>query len=256
MIRSFFFLFSIVFTLSTAGVSGTQAAGGGAPPPDVKWHFGGPFGTYDRGALQRGFKVYKSVCAACHGMDRVYYRNLEALGYNENQIKNIAAEYSVTDGPNDEGEMFERLARPSDAIKNPYPNENAAKYANNGALPPDLSLITKARANGSNYVYGLLTGYQDAPEGKTLLSGQYWNKYMPGNIIAMASPLSDGIVAYEDGTPETVDQYAKDVTEYLTWAADPSMETRKQYGIKVLFFLIVFAGLMYAVKRRIWADMH
>jgi ubiquinol-cytochrome c reductase cytochrome b/c1 subunit len=234
-----------------------QAAGGETVhPPHQHWHFSGMFGTYDRAALQRGLKVYRQVCAACHGLDHVAYRNFEFLGYSEDQVKNIAAEYTVTDGPNDDGEMFQRPARPSDVYVNPYPNKKAAQAANNGALPPDLSLITKARHNGSNYVYAVLTGYEDPPAGVQLLPGQNWNRYMPGHVIAMAAPLSDGIVTYEDGSPETVEQYARDVTEFLTWAADPYMEDRKRTGIKVLFFLIVFAGVMYAYKRKIWSDVH
>lgn len=238
-------------------VSPVLAAGDAPKPPSVDWSFNGPFGAYDKAALQRGFQVYKQVCAACHSMDRVYYRNLTALGYSEDQTKSAAAEYTVMDGPNDEGEMFERPARPSDPFKAPYENEQAAKYANNGALPPDLSLITKARMGGADYIYGILTGYEDAPEGTDLLAGQYYNKYMAGHVIAMAPPLSDGVVAYESAdVPQTVDQYAKDVAHFLTWAAEPEMEVRKQTGLKVLIFLGVFAALMYAVKRKLWAKLH
>ena len=232
------------------------ASGDAVEPSHQHWHFNGPFGSYDKAAMQRGLKVYREVCAACHSLKRVYFRNLEALGYDENQIKNIAAEYTITDGPDDEGEMFERPGRPSDHFKSPFANDNAAKSVNNGALPPDLSLITKARHHGPDYVHGILTGYHTPPEGTTLLEGQYWNQYMPGHVIAMAPPLSDGVVAYEDGSPETVEQYSKDVVNFLTWAADPYMEERKRTGIKVLIFLAVFAGLMYAVKRKIWSDVH
>ncbi len=220
------------------------------------WHFSGPFGTYDRAALQRGFQVYKQVCAACHGLDRIAYRNLAALGYTEGQIKAIAAEITVTDGPNDEGDMFERPGRPSDHFKKPYANDNQAKSVNNGALPPDLSLIVKARVGGPDYVYGILTGYEDAPAGTDLAPGQHWNKVMAGNKIAMPPPLIEGAVAYEDSTPTTVDQYAHDVTHFLAWAAEPEMEVRKQTGIKVVLFLLVFAGIMYAVKRKIWSKVH
>jgi ubiquinol-cytochrome c reductase cytochrome c1 subunit len=239
------------------GVSPVLAAGDAPKPPSVDWSFNGPFGAYDKAALQRGFQVYKQVCAACHSMDRVYYRNLTALGYSEDQAKSAAAEYTVMDGPNDEGEMFERPARPSDPFKAPYENEQAAKYANNGALPPDLSLITKARMGGADYIYGILTGYEDAPEGVDLLAGQYYNKYMAGHVIAMAPPLSDGVVAYEStDVAQTVDQYAKDVAHFLTWAAEPEMEVRKQTGLKALIFLGVFAALLYAVKRKLWAKLH
>jgi ubiquinol-cytochrome c reductase cytochrome c1 subunit len=152
--------------------------------------------------------------------------------------------------------MYDRTARPSDAFPSPFPNDNAAKFANNGALPPDLSLIIKARHHGPDYIYSLLTGYAEPPAGTTLLTGQYWNKVMPGHVIAMQPPLSDGLVAYEDETPATADQYAKDVVEFLTWAGDPYMEERKRTGIKAILFLAVFALIMYAYKRRIWQDVH
>ncbi|MGH1398108.1 MAG: cytochrome c1 [Alphaproteobacteria bacterium] len=232
------------------------AAGDSVKPPKQDWSFNGPFGTYDKAALQRGYKVYKEVCAACHSMKRIYFRNLEALGYDEGQIKNIAAEYTVIDGPDAEGEMFERTARLSDPFPSPYPNKEAAKAAN-GSFPPDLSLITKARKDGSNYVYGILTGYDDpAKHGAELMEGQHWNKYMPGHVIAMAAPLSDGQIAFEDGSPETLDQYARDVAHFLTWAAEPEMEDRKRIGLQVILFLLVFTGIFYRVKKRIWKDVH
>ena len=233
-----------------------NAADSHAPElPDVKFGFEGPFGTYDRGALQRGFQVYKNVCAACHSMKYLSYRNLTDLGYDEGQIKAIAAEYEVTDGPNDEGDMFTRTARPSDGFPMPYENDKQARYANNGALPPDLSLMAKARVGGADYIYALMTGYEEAPEGETLGNGQHWNKYMPGHKIAMAAPLADDVVAYEDDSPTTTHQYAKDVSEFLMWAAEPKMEERKKTGIKVILFLLMFAGVMYAVKKKIWADL-
>lgn len=239
--------------------AGDDAGGHHAAPalPKMDWSFDGPFGTYDRAALQRGFQVYKQVCAACHSMDRVAYRNLAALGYTEGQIKTIAAEYTFMDGPNDEGEMFERPGRPSDHFKAPYANENMAKASNNGALPPDLSLIVKARAGGADYIHAILVGYEEAPAGTELANGQHWNKYMAGNKIAMPKPLMDGMVAYENAeTPQTVEQYSRDVATFLAWAAQPEMEIRKQTGIKVLIFLAIFAGLMFAVKRKIWAKIH
>jgi len=233
-----------------------QAAGESAPLPHQDWGFSGPLGTYDKAALQRGFKVYREVCSACHSMRLVAYRNLSALGYNEDQIKNIASQYTFTDGPDDEGEMFERPGLPSDHFKDPYPNKKAAAAVNNGALPPDLSLITKARHSGPDYVYALLTGYEPAPAGFDVPSGKYYNEYMPGHVIAMAPPLSDDIVMYEDGTPTTTEQYSKDVVEFLTWAGDPHMEQRKQTGIKVILFLLAFAAVMYAYKKRIWSGLH
>lgn len=227
-----------------------------APLAHQSWSFSGPFGTYDKGALQRGFLIYRQVCSACHSMKHLHYRDLEALGYDEGQIKTIASEFTVQDGPDDDGEMFDRPARPSDRFRSPFANEKQAKASNGGALPPDLSLITKARHGGADYVYGILTGFEQPPADMTMLAGQHYNKVMPGHIIAMAQPLQDGQVTYEDGSPQTLDQYAKDVGQFLTWAADPYMEDRKRTGIKVFLFLLVFAGIMYAVKRKVWADQH
>lgn len=237
--------------------SAANAAGDAPAAPSMDWSFSGVYGTYDKAAMQRGYKIYREVCASCHSMKRIYFRNLEALGYNDAQIKNIAAEYTVEDGPNEEGDMFDRPAILADSFVSPFANDNAAKFANGGALPPDLSLITKARANGPNYVYALLTGYHDhAPHGEDLADGQYWNSYFPGHKISMAPPLMDGQVSYEDGTPETLEQYAHDVVQFLTWAADPYMEERKKTGFRVIVFLLIFAGIMYAVKKKIWADVH
>lgn len=220
------------------------------------WPSDGIFGTYDRASLQRGFQVYKEVCAACHSMNRLAYRNLSALGYSEEEVKAIAAEATITDGPNDEGEMFERPGRPSDAFKAPYANIQQAKYANNGAYPADLSLIAKARHGGADYIYALLTGYEEPPANVELLPGQYWNKVMYGNVLAMPAPLNAGQVSYGDGSPESVDQYARDVAHFLAWAAEPHMESRKRTGVKVFLFLLVFTGVMYAVKRKIWSKIH
>ncbi len=233
-----------------------EASHGEAHLPDVKWSFDGPFGTYDRAALQRGFQVYTQVCSTCHSMKRLSYRNLTALGYSEAEVKAIAASHTVQDGPNDEGEMFDRPGLPSDHFVSPFPNAKAAAYANNGATPPDMSLLAKARHGGASYIYGILIGYGEPPAGHTLLDGQHWNKYMPGNIIAMPQPIQDGQVAYEDGSPQTVDQYARDVSAFLTWAAEPHMEDRKRTGLKALMFLLVFTGIMYAVKKKVWANAH
>ena len=239
------------------GYTGSAIAAGETPhAPEQDWSFDGMFGTYDRAALQRGMKVYQNVCSACHGMEHLRYRNLSALGYNENQVKNIAAQYMVTDGPNDEGEMFQRTALPSDPFVSPYPNDNAAKYANNGAMPPDLSLITKARHGGADYIYALLTGYSEDHHGVDVPEGKYYNEYFPGHVISMAPPLADDIVPYEDGTAQTVEQYSKDLGYFLTWAADPYMLDRKRIGLRVILFLLVFAGIMYAYKRQLWAKLH
>ena len=250
----------------TAAPSTAHAAGGGEKPPHQSWHFNGPFGTYDRAALQRGFQVYRQVCASCHSMKLLSYRNLEDLGYDESQVKAIAQEYTVIDGPNDEGEMFERPGLPSDRFVSPYPNDAAAKYANGGAFPPDMSLLAKARPHGPDYIYALLTGYVDKAEGEhgdghgdicaEVPEGKYCNTYFPGHAISMAPPLSDGLVAYEDGTDMTASQYAKDVSEFLMWTAEPKMEHRKQTGIMAILFLAAFAFVMYKVKRKVWSDLH
>lgn len=224
--------------------------------PQEKWSFNGPFGTFDRGALQRGFQVYKQVCSACHSMNRLAYRNLSALGYNEAEIKAIAADVTVQDGPNDEGEMYDRPGRPSDHFKSPFANDQAARAANGGALPPDLSLIVRARADGANYVHALMNGYTDVPAGFVLTQGMHYNKYFSGHQIAMPAPLNEGSVTYEDGTTASVEQMSQDVTTFLTWASEPVMEKRKQTGLKVLIFLFVFSGLMYLTKRKVWKDVH
>lgn len=235
-------------------VSAKAAEGGHVP--ELHWSFDGVTGTYDRASLQRGFKVYREVCSACHSMNRVHYRDLKALGYSEAQIKTVAGEYTFMDGPNDEGEMYERPGRASDPFKSPYLNVEQAKYANNGAYPPDMSLLAKARHGGANYIYGILTGYEEPPEGTTLLQGQHWNKTMPGHIIAMAPPLQDGQITFDDNAPQTVDQYSKDVATFLTWAAEPHMEERKRIGITAFLFFIIFTGVMFAVKKKIWAKAH
>ncbi len=254
------FLISVP-ALALAGLlafaSGPALAAAGAKPEARDWSFHGPFGTYDRGALQRGFHIYREVCAGCHSMSLVAYRNLAGIGLNEDQIKAVAAEYEVIDGPNEEGEMFARPAKPSDRFAPPFANANAARAANNGALPPDLSLMSKARKGGSDYVYALLTGYkEEPPEGIKLMEGMNYNTYFPGNQIAMAPPLADDAVEYTDGTKATAAQLAEDVTTFLAWAAEPELEERKRMGIKVLLFLIVLTAMLYAVKRQVWSDQH
>jgi ubiquinol-cytochrome c reductase cytochrome c1 subunit len=220
------------------------------------WSFEGFFGTYDRSAAQRGLQVYREVCATCHGLKYVAFRNLEALGFSEDEVSAIAAEYQITDGPNDEGEMFERPGRASDRFPSPFPNDAAARLANGGALPPDLSLITKARADGTNYLYSLLQGYEDPPPGEEGLEGSYYNLYFPNHWIAMPPPLFDDGVEYADGSSATIEQMSSDVSMFLTWAAEPTLEARKQTGLKVLLFLVILTGLFYATKRKIWASAH
>jgi ubiquinol-cytochrome c reductase cytochrome c1 subunit len=232
------------------------AAGDALAYKSVDWPHSGPFGTYDRAALQRGYLVYKQVCAACHGLRQVAYRSLREIGFSEAQVKALAAEVEVQDGPNDQGEMFNRPARPSDRFRSPFANPQAARAANNGALPPDLSLIIKARAGGGDYVYSLLTGYQNAPAGVKLSEGMNYNPYFAGGQIAMAPPLNEGAVEFADGTKANVDQMAKDVVSFLAWAAEPEMEMRKRMGVKVILFLLVLTGVLYAVKRKVWAVLH
>jgi ubiquinol-cytochrome c reductase cytochrome c1 subunit len=238
------------------GVSGAQAAGDVVHPPKQQWSFSGLFGTYDRGALQRGFEVYNNVCAACHSLRLVAYRNLMEIGYSEDQVKKIAESKEVKDGPNDQGEMFDRPGQPADRFVPPFPNDEAARAANNGAMPPDLSLMVKARKDGANYVHALLTGYKDPPKDVKLQEGLSYNLYFPGSQIAMASPLSEDAVEYADKTKATVDQMARDVTTFLAWAAEPELEERKRMGVKVLLFLLLLTGMLYAVKRKIWSDVH
>jgi ubiquinol-cytochrome c reductase cytochrome c1 subunit len=228
-----------------------------APPlPHQQWSFDGVFGTYDRAAEQRGFQVYKQVCSACHPVKHLFFRDLTALGYTEDQVKAIAASYQVTDGPNDQGQMYQRPGRPSDPIPGPFPNDQAARAAMNGALPPDQSLIVKAREGGPDYVYAILTGYKEPPAGFKLLAGMNYNEYFPGHQIAMPPPLSDGAVAYADGTKATVPQMAHDVATFLTWASEPNLEVRHRTGAKVFLFLIVAVGIFYAAKRNIWSAVH
>ena len=242
---------------AAAAISATPAHAAGAAPtfPDTRFTFDGLFGTFDRGQLQRGFQVYKEVCAACHAMRQLSYRNLLEIGLTEAQVRNIAAQFQVVDGPNDNGEMFERPARLSDRFRRPFPNEQAARAANNGAYPPDLSVMVKARHNGADYMHALLTGYQDPPAGFQLMDGMNYNRYFPGYQIAMPNVLNPGQLEFADGTEATVANMARDVTALLAWAAEPELEQRKRMGVRIILFLIVLGGLTYAVKRKIWADV-
>ncbi len=225
--------------------------------PPGGWPEDGAFGTYDRAALQRGFQVYKQVCSACHSMKLLSYRDLAKLGFSDAEVKAIASEYQVTDGPNDQGDMFQRAARPSDHFVGPFANDQAARAANGGALPPDLSLIIHARHGGEDYVYSLLTGFGETPPaGEAIAKGMNYNPYFPGHQIAMPPPLTDGAVTFADGTPSTVDDEARAVVQFLAWASDPTLEARHQTGLKVVLFLIVFACVMYGVKKRIWSKLH
>ncbi len=232
------------------------ASGDSAHAPASNWSFNGLFGTFDRGALQRGFQVYSEMCSACHSLRLMSYRNLSDIGFKDDQVKKIAAAVEVTDGPNDEGEMFQRPGRPSDRFKSPFANANAARAANNGAFPPDLTLMVKARVGGADYLHALLTGYREAPKSFNLSEGMNYNAMFPGHQIAMPPPISADGVEYADGTKATVDQMARDVTTFLAWAAEPEMEERKRLGVKVMLFLLVLTGMLYALKRKVWADIH
>jgi ubiquinol-cytochrome c reductase cytochrome c1 subunit len=235
-------------------------------PPRQEWSFGGPFGRYDQAQLQRGFQVYREVCSNCHSLAMVAFRNLAdpgGPGFSEAQVKALAATYKIKDGPNDTGEMFERPGRPSDYFPWNFANEQAARAAL-GAAPPDMSLLAKARTyergfplflidpiiqyqeQGADYIYALLNGYTNDNDAN-------WNEYFPGHKIAMPKPLSDDVVDYADGSPKTIAQYAKDVSAFLTWAAEPKLEERKRLGFRVLIFLIVYAGLLLLVKKKIWS---
>ncbi len=270
--------------LLTGLATGVQAAEegahaeGGTPhypihkPHNLDWSFAGPFGHYDKGQLQRGLKVYAEVCSACHSMNLVSFRTLEGLGYSEAQVKAFAATHEVQDGPNDDGEMFTRKAVPSDHFPSPFPNAQAAAAANGGAAPPDFSLIAKARGvtrgfpqfvfdiftqyqeGGPDYIYSLLTGYQEPPAGVEVAPGTHYNPYFAAAAsLAMAPPLSDGQVTYDDGAPQTLDQYAKDVSAFLMFAAEPHLEDRKRTGFMVMVFLAIFTILIYLTKKSVYA---
>jgi len=222
-------------------------------PKKLKWEFDGFFGRFDQASVQRGYQIYKEVCSACHGMKLLSYRNLQDIGFSEKEVKQIASEYLVVDGPNDEGEMFERSGLPSDKFAGPYANEQAARAANGGAYPPDLSLIVKARHDGPNYVYSLLTGYEDAPDEFELASGKNYNPYFEGRQISMPAPLTeDGQIDYKDGTYATKEQMAIDVVNFLQFAAEPETENRKKMGVRTLTFLIILLSMLVYVKRIIW----
>ena len=220
------------------------------------WSFKGLFGKFDRGSLQRGYQVYTEVCSSCHSMKYLSYRNLAEKGgpeFTEAQAKSIAASFEVTDGPNTDGEMFTRPGKLSDKFVMPYENVKAAQAANGGAYPPDMSVLVKARSGGANYIYSLLQGYEDPPTGVTLDEGVHYNKYMYGNKIKMANPLSDGLVEYADGTESNVEQMSKDVTTFLMWAAEPHLEARHQMGFKAIVYLIILTILVYFSMKRIWS---
>jgi ubiquinol-cytochrome c reductase cytochrome c1 subunit len=263
----------------TAAPAGGEHAASETPhfpihhPKNVEWSFAGPFGHYDKAQLQRGLKVYTEVCSACHSMRLVAFRTLEGLGYSEGQVKAFAANYKVQDGPNDAGEMFERTAVASDYFPSPFPNTQAAAASNNGAAPPDMSLLAKARGvtrgfpqfifdmftqyqeGGPDYIYSLLTGYQAPPAGVQVPEGGHYNPYFAAAAtLAMAQPINADQVTYDDGSPQTLDQYAKDVSAFLMWTAEPHLEERKRTGFMVMIFLLIFTGLIYLTKKSVYAN--
>jgi ubiquinol-cytochrome c reductase cytochrome c1 subunit len=224
--------------------------------PSLNWSFDGIFGTPDLAAAQRGFQVYAEVCSNCHALHQLHYRDLTGIGLSENDIKAVASTFTVPQGLDDQGQPKEGPATPANQFRSPFPNEKASRAANNGAYPPDLSLIINAREGGPNYVYGILTGYAEAPAGFSMQDAMNYNRYFPGHQIAMPQPLQDGRVTYTDGTPTTVDQMARDVVTFLTWAANPEMAERKAMGVRVVLFLVLLTGVTYVVKRQVWSDVH
>ncbi|MBX7200665.1 MAG: cytochrome c1 [Rhodospirillaceae bacterium] len=222
--------------------------------PKQEWSFNGVLGKFDKQQVQRGFQVYKEVCSACHSLQYFAFRNLADLGYSEAQVKTLAATYEIQDGPDDNGDMFKRKGKASDYMPKPFANDQAARASNGGALPPDLSLMTKAREGGPDYVYNLLLGYEDTPPaGVTLMPGMNYNKYFPGHQIGMAKQIQDGLLTYADGAPNDAAHIAKDVTAFLHWVAEPKLEARHDTGVRVILYTLLFTVLAYLAKRQIWS---
>jgi ubiquinol-cytochrome c reductase cytochrome c1 subunit len=277
---------ALVSALSSAPVAAATEA---RHPHAEKWSFEGPFGKYDRGALQRGFQVYKEVCSSCHSLRLLSYRNLgekggpfetvrtkneqtkavefaigapgegkKAVDANESPfVKAIAADYEVTETDPETGDPVKRKARPSDRFVHPFANDGMARAANGGALPPDMSLLVKARENGVNYIHALMLGYDEQPPpGIEPVAGKHWNPYFPGGWISMPKQLTDNRVTYTDGTKATADQEARDIVTFLAWASDPKAEERKATGLQVLVYLVLLSGLLYLAYRQIWKDAH
>ncbi|MEA2976194.1 MAG: ubiquinol-cytochrome c reductase cytochrome c1 subunit [Alphaproteobacteria bacterium] len=245
-------------------------------PPKLQWSFAGPFGKFDRAQLQRGFKIYREVCANCHSLSMIAFRNLADPGgpeFSTAQAQTVAAEYKIKDGPNDQGEMFDRPGRLADYFPPPFPNEQAARASNGGSLPPDMSVLAKARTyergfpwfvvdmftqyqeQGVDYIAAILKGYEQKPADMQMAPGMMYNKYFPGHGIGMPPPISDGQVPSDDGSPATLDQYSRDISAFLMWTAEPHLEDRKRIGFQVMIFLLVFAGLLYFTKKKVWADV-
>jgi cytochrome c1 len=268
---------AVLAAVFAAAFAAPAAAVEQVPPPRLTWSFSGPFGTYDQAQLQRGFKIYREVCSSCHSLNLVSFRNLAdpgGPGFTEAQVAQIASEYKIKD-LDDSGQPIERPGRPADHFPAPFPNELAAKAANGGTAPPDMSTLAKARTylrgfpwflfdivtqyqeEGPDYIAALLKGYKDPPPpGVSIPAGGHYNEYFPGHSIAMPPPLQDGQVKYDDGSPETLEQYAKDIAAFLEWAAEPHMVERKRIGFQVIIFLIVLSGLLYFTKKKVWSDVH
>ena len=248
------YLTTIFLTLSIQNI--TYSAGENYPLLKQDWSFKSFFGTFDRASLQRGYQVYTEVCASCHSLKYVSYRNLAEKGgpeFSIEQAKAIASNFEVTDGPNNDGEMFTRPAKLSDKFVMPYANDQEAKLSNGGAYPPDMSVLVKARAGGADYIYSVILGYEDPPEGMKLDDGVYYNKYMYGNIIKMPPQLYDDLVNYADGTPATPEQMAKDITTFLAWTAEPKLEERHKFGFRAIIYLVILTILVYFSMKRIWS---
>jgi ubiquinol-cytochrome c reductase cytochrome c1 subunit len=246
-------LTSLAVALMLAGPALAQEE---PPLPNEHWSFSGLFGSFDLAAAQRGFWVYFNVCANCHSLQQLHYRDLAGIGLNPGQIRAVAASVQVPKGVNNQGEPAQGPGAPADQFRSPFPNEEAARAAMNGALPPDLSLIVNAREGHADYVYGILTGFVDPPAGFEVPPGRYYNTYFPGHLISMPPPLHDDLVEYADGTKATVPQMAHDVVTFLAWSANPEMAQRKQMGVRVILFLLLLMGLTYAMKRKVWSDVH
>lgn len=257
--KKLFLILTLIPTLSFANSGGHNAdplATTALHPKQMKWEFDGIFGRFDRASAQRGYQVYKEVCSACHSLKLMAYRNLTDIGFSEEEVKQIAAEYSVTDGPNDDGDMFDRPGLPSDKFVSPYANEQAARSVNGGAYPPDLSLIIKARHDGANYVYSLITGFTDAPDGFHMAEGKNYNPYFEGRQIGMPAPITDdGQVDYRDGTVATKEQMAIDVVNFLQFAAEPETESRKKMGVRTMIFLAILLVILVAAKKAVWKNL-
>ena len=250
---------AFALAVAFAGAASAQDEATEAEKPlALDWSFDGPNGVYDRAALQRGFQVYREICSSCHSLDYIAFRNLGDAGgpqLSPEAIEALAAEYQIEDGPDESGDMFDRPGRPSDYLPAPYRNANEARAVNGGALPPDLSVIVKARLGGADYVYSILTGYEDPPAGFELAPGMYYNPYFNGRRIAMPVQLVEGIVTYMDGTEATVDRMGRDVVQFLTWASEPKMEERKALAKPVLIYILIITILLYASYKRIWRDV-